>query len=38
MRASWNGDGAIEDREVNIAAIDFTRLKQPGSSNTRTPT
>lgn len=27
MRASWNGDGAAEDKQMNIADIDFTPLK-----------
>lgn len=27
MRASWNGDGASGDRQMNIANIDFAPLK-----------
>jgi hypothetical protein len=27
MRAAWNGDGAAEDKQMNIADIDFTPLK-----------
>jgi hypothetical protein len=28
MRAAWNGDGAGDDRQMNIADIDFAPLKQ----------
>jgi hypothetical protein len=28
MRASWNGDGAAEDKQMNIADIDFAPLEE----------
>ena len=27
MRAAWNGDGAAEDKQMNIADVDFAPLK-----------
>ncbi|MFZ0972287.1 MAG: hypothetical protein WAN22_08680 [Solirubrobacteraceae bacterium] len=28
MRASWNGHGAADDKQMNVADIDFTSLKE----------